>query len=81
MLCHGYREDHVYHLGVCLLDLEEPSRVLRRPQGPIFWPEELWELQGSVPKVVFSCTNPVVDEKVYVYYGKADHISDWRRPA
>jgi predicted GH43/DUF377 family glycosyl hydrolase len=74
MLSHGYGEDHVYHLGACLLDLEDPSRVLRRPWSPLLWPEELWELEGSVPNVVFSCANPVVEGKLYVYYGGADHV-------
>ncbi|RME46534.1 MAG: glycosidase [Chloroflexi bacterium] len=74
MLYHGYDSDHVYHFGVCLLDLEDPSRVLRRPREPIFWPEELWELRGDVPNVVFSCANPVVDGVIYVFYGGGDHV-------
>jgi predicted GH43/DUF377 family glycosyl hydrolase len=73
-LYHGYDDDHVYRFGVCLLDLEEPSRVLRRPKQPIFWPQELWELRGDVPNVVFSCANVVVDGVVYVYYGGGDHV-------
>jgi predicted GH43/DUF377 family glycosyl hydrolase len=48
--------------------------VIRRPAGPIFWPEELWELRGDVPNVVFSCASPVVDGTVYVFYGGADHV-------
>jgi len=59
---------------VVLLDLDDPSRVIRRPREPIFWPEELWELRGDVPNVVFSCANPVVDGMVYVYYGGGDHV-------
>jgi predicted GH43/DUF377 family glycosyl hydrolase len=71
---HAYDADHVYKQGVCLLDLDDPSKVLRRPKAPIFWPEELWELRGDVPNVVFSCANPVVDGTVYFYYGGADHV-------
>jgi len=71
---HGYDDDHIYRFGVCLLDLEDPSRVVHRPRDPIFWPEELWELRGDVPNVVFSCANPVVGGTVYVYYGGADHV-------
>jgi predicted GH43/DUF377 family glycosyl hydrolase len=74
MLYHGYDEPHVYSLGVCLLDLDDPSRVIHRPKGRIFWPEALWELRGDVPNVVFSNANPVVDGTVYVYYGGADHV-------
>ena len=74
MLYHAYDHDHVYRFGVCLLDLEDPSRVLRRPREPIFWPQELWELRGDVPNVVFSCANLVVNDLIYVYYGGGDHV-------
>lgn len=73
-LNHAYDDNHVYRLGVALLDLDDPTRVLRRPTAPIFWPEEMWELRGDVPNVVFSNANPVVDGTVYVYYGGADHV-------
>lgn len=71
---HGYNQDHVYHFGVCLLDLDDPSKVLRRPSSAVFWPTELWELRGDVPNVVFSCANPLVGEQVYVYYAGGDHV-------
>lgn len=74
MLYHAYNHQHVYRLGVALLDRADPGRVLKRPLAPIFEPEELWELRGDVPNVVFSCTNPVVDGQVYVFYGGADHV-------
>jgi predicted GH43/DUF377 family glycosyl hydrolase len=74
LLYHGYDAEHTYRFGVCLLELEEPHRVVRRPRDPIFWPEELWELRGDVPNVVFSCANPVVDGTVYVFYGGGDHV-------
>jgi predicted GH43/DUF377 family glycosyl hydrolase len=74
LIYHGYDSSHVYKFGVCLLDLDEPHRVIRRPRDPIFWPEELWELRGDVPNVVFSCANPVVDGIVHVYYGGGDHV-------
>jgi predicted GH43/DUF377 family glycosyl hydrolase len=74
VLNHGYNADHVYKLGVVLLDLEDPSKVIRRPQTSIFEPQEIWELRGDIPNVVFSCANPVVDDTIYVYYGGADHV-------
>ena len=67
-------DDHVYRLGVCLLDLDDPARVIHRPKEFIFEPDELWELRGDVPNVVFSCANPVVNNTVYIYYGGADHV-------
>ena len=74
VLNHAYDEKHVYRLGVILLDLEDPTKVIHRPAEPIFWPEELWELRGDVPQIVFSCANPVVNGIVYVFYGGADHV-------
>jgi len=74
VLNHGYTPDHVYQLGAILLDLDDPTKVIRRPKNPIFWPREMWELRGDVPNVVFSCANPVVNGIVYVYYGGADHV-------
>lgn len=71
---HGYDADHVYRMGIILLDLDDPTKVIRRPVDPIFWPEELWELRGDVPNVVFSNANPVVDGQMYVFYGGADHV-------
>lgn len=73
-LNHGYDSGHVYSLGVLLLDLDDPRRVIRRPKERLFYPRELWELRGDVPNVVFSCANPVVDGEVYVYYGGGDHV-------
>ena len=71
---HGTDEQNSYRLGVCLLDLDDPGWVIQRPKMPIFWPEELWEIKGDVPNVVFSNANPVVKGTVYVYYGGGDHV-------
>jgi predicted GH43/DUF377 family glycosyl hydrolase len=74
MLYHAYDNAHVYRLGACLLDRDDPARVLRRPKDFILEPKELWELRGDVPDVVFSGANPVVNGVVHVYYGGADHV-------
>lgn len=74
VLNHGYTPEHIYRIGAVLLDLEDPTKVIRRPVGSIFEPRELWELRGDVPNVVFSCANPVLDGTVYVYYGGGDHV-------
>lgn len=74
IIYHAYDLDHTYRLGACLLDLEDPAVVIRRPRSFILEPRELWELRGDVPNVVFSCANPVVNDRVYVFYGGADHV-------
>jgi len=33
-----------------------------------------WELEGTAPRVVFSCANLLVEDDVYVYYGAGDHV-------
>lgn len=74
LIYHAYDNSHVYRLGVCLLDLEDPTKVIRRPRDFIFEPREIWELRGDVPNVVFSGANVVVSGEVFVYYGAADHV-------
>lgn len=74
MIYHAYDSTHTYRLGACLLDLDDPAKVIHRPNPSIFEPKELWELRGDVPKVVFSCANVVVGDEVYVYYGGGDHV-------
>lgn len=74
VLYHGYNDAHVYCMGVALLDKEDPSNVLKRPEAPVLVPEETWEIKGDVPNVVFGCANPVVDGIIYLYYGAADRV-------
>jgi predicted GH43/DUF377 family glycosyl hydrolase len=71
---HGYDRDHIYCLGVALLDLDNPAIVLNRPTQPILEPVELWECVGEVPNVVFTCGAVDVGEQIYVYYGGADRV-------
>lgn len=74
VLYHGYNFEHIYRLGACLLDLENPHRVIARQTDFLLEPEEPWELRGDVKTVVFSAANPVVEGTVYVYYGAADRV-------
>ncbi len=71
---HGYDDENVYRLGSFLLDRDDPSRVLARAEGFLIEPQEPWEKKGDVPNVIFSTANPVVNGKVYVYYGGADRV-------
>jgi predicted GH43/DUF377 family glycosyl hydrolase len=74
VLYHAYDFNHVYRLSACLLDLDDPTKVIARPQGFLLEPEEVWELKGEVNMVVFSGANPVVEGVVYVYYGGGDRV-------
>ena len=70
---YGNQNSKIYQLGVCLLDLEDPSVVLARGTYPLLTPTALYEATGYVPNVVFTA-NAVVenDNTVRIYYGSAD---------
>ncbi len=74
LIYHGVSHDNVYSLGIALLDLDNPSRVLFRQAEPILEPELPWEKEGHVPNVVFSCGQVEIDNKIIVYYCGADTV-------
>ena len=74
---HGVRHTPagcLYRLGLALLDLEEPTRVLRRGEEWVFGPEADYEQMGDIPGVVFPCGCTVApdSETIRLYYGAAD---------
>jgi beta-1,4-mannooligosaccharide/beta-1,4-mannosyl-N-acetylglucosamine phosphorylase len=65
--------DGNYYLGVCLLDLEDPSQVIATTRKFILAPVHDYECRGQVPNVVFTSGAVVFpDGKMNVYYGGAD---------
>ena len=77
LLYHGVRHTPggcLYRLGLALLDLEDPRRVLRRSDEWIFAPQTPYERQGDVNGVVFPC-GWILDQeagRIRIYYGGAD---------
>jgi predicted GH43/DUF377 family glycosyl hydrolase len=64
-----------YCMGMAILDLERPSRVLYRSPLPVLEPEMDYERNGLVSDVVFpSATDHRADGSLDVYYGAADHV-------
>ncbi len=63
----------IYKIGTALLDLEDPSKVIKRSDAPILSPREDYERIGDIFNVCFAC-GAVIDEKgrMKVYYGAAD---------
>lgn len=75
---HGVRlnvSTRIYKLGVCLLDLDEPSKVIARSRHSILGPKENYERTGDVPNVVF-CNGAIVEDngEVKIYYGASDQV-------
>lgn len=64
-----------YGAGVMLLDLEQPWKVIGRCPDCILYVEELYEMVGQVPNVVFpGAVIPEQDGTVKIYYGAADYV-------
>jgi len=74
LIYHGTSNEKGYCLGAALLDLDDPSRVLARQTEPILEPELDWEVNGYIPKVIFSCGQAEIGDRILVYYGGADTV-------
>jgi len=75
ILYHGVRttaSGSIYRLGLVLLDLEEPCRVLRRSEEWVFGPKARYEREGDVDDVVFPCGWTEKNGSIFMYYGAAD---------
>lgn len=71
--CNGF----VYHWGACLLDLNEPWKVVARCPSYLMSPQLPYEQIGDVPNVTFPCA-ALADSatgRIAVYYGGADTVT------
>ncbi|NQT89094.1 glycoside hydrolase family 130 protein [bacterium] len=67
--CNGF----VYGFGACILDLDEPWKVLARTRPYLMAPTMDYERVGDVPNVVFPTACIVHDDgTIWIYYGCAD---------
>lgn len=79
LIYHGVRQTvagALYRAGLALLDLDDPSKVVRRCGEWVLGPSESYEQTGDVPGVVFPCGlihDPATDE-LRLYYGAADTV-------
>jgi predicted GH43/DUF377 family glycosyl hydrolase len=74
ILYHGVKvtsSGAIYRLGLALLDIDEPQRVIARSDEWVFGPQEDYELFGDVDKVVFPCGWVAEGDEVRLYYGGA----------
>jgi predicted GH43/DUF377 family glycosyl hydrolase len=76
LVYHGVKETvagQIYRVGLALVDLEEPTRVLNRLPFWVLAPLAVYERNGDVPNVVFPCgLLQMHDGTVRLYYGAAD---------
>ncbi len=69
---HGADYQDRYCLGILLLDLNEPWKVIARSIEPIAWATEPYEKEGFLNDVIFSCGAIEESGTVKIYYGAAD---------
>ncbi|MEE9604856.1 MAG: hypothetical protein V3V70_04715 [Candidatus Scalindua sp.] len=79
ILYHGVRETaagSLYRLGLVLLDLDDPGKLIHRSDEWVFGPDKDYERMGDIADIVFPC-GWVLDEKkdeIRLYYGAADTV-------
>lgn len=69
---HGRDRSGVYRLSAFLADLERPEIIRAKLPYPILEPELPFEVNGPIPRVVFTCGAVEAGDYYWVYYGGAD---------
>ena len=73
-MTHGIGPMRKYCIGVELLDLNDPSRVIAKLEEPLISPTEEGR-DGYVPNVVYSCGSILVRDKLIIPYASSDSVS------
>lgn len=71
VITHGVGAMRKYCIGVALLDLEDPTRVIGRLREPLLMPEGV-EREGYVPNVVYSCGSLIHGGQLILPYAMSD---------
>lgn len=71
---HARDKQGVYRLGVFVVDLVDPRRIVAKLPEPLLEPSETYERVGRVPNVVFTCGMVERGDDYLVYYGGADRV-------
>jgi len=74
IIYHAVDDQHVYRVGLALLDLDDPKKVIARSVGPVMSPETNYERVGDVNNVVFPQGATLVGDTLHIYYGAADLV-------
>ncbi|HDS07529.1 MAG: glycoside hydrolase family 130 protein [Bacteroidales bacterium] len=74
MITHGVGPVRKYSLGACLLDLENPTRLIGRLKEPLLIPVED-ERAGYVPNVVYTCGSYVHNGELIIPYAMSDYAT------
>lgn len=71
VMTHGVGNMRQYSIGVILLDLEDPSKVIAHLEQPLLKANEE-EREGYVPNVIYSCGSILEKGKLIIPYAMSD---------
>jgi len=71
VITHGVGPMRTYSLGIELLDLEDPTRVISHIDKPILTPNE-HDRDGYVPNVVYTCGAMIFQDELFIPFASAD---------
>ena len=71
VVTHGVGPMRTYSLGIELLDLDDPTRIISRIEEPILVPNA-HEREGYVPNVVYSCGALIHQDELIIPYALGD---------
>jgi len=75
LLFHGVQHEEsgwLYRMGLALLDLSDPSKVIARAPSWVFEPRRPYEMRTGQPGIVFPTGAVVRGDILHLYYGAAD---------
>jgi len=76
LITHGVGPMRKYCLGITLLDLENPAKVICQLDEPLLIPNDE-EREGYVPNVVYSCGSLIHNKELIIPYGMSDSASSF----
>jgi len=76
LLTHGVGPVRRYAIGACLLDKDDPSKVIARSPEPLVRPQPS-EREGYVPNVVYSCGALRHGDLIVLPYAISDTFSNF----
>jgi len=76
LLTYGVGPMRTYSLGVTLLDLDDPTKVLGQTCEPLMKPNEE-EREGYMPNVLYSCGAIIHNGELIIPYAMADYASSF----
>ena len=71
VVTHGVGPMRTYSLGIELLDLDDPTRIISRIDEPILTPNA-HDREGYVPNVVYSCGAMIFQDELIIPYASGD---------